>query len=103
MGQCTHARDDGALLSSSEGAGADEHAGVLAPEGARHPLAASLVPEGLPLGWEVTVSGGDTEYDGVVWLEVLGLGDGVVGFGRGVHFGEDFFGEGLCDSGGTVY
>lgn len=51
-----HGADDGGLLASARGGGADEHAGVLAPEGSGLPLAAGLVPEDLELGGEVSES-----------------------------------------------
>jgi hypothetical protein len=100
MGHGAHGGDGSALLSATQGAGGDEEASVLAPVLAPLPLPACLVPEGLPLGGEVTVTGGDAEEEGVVCLEVVGLNGRVVGFGGGVHFGENLLGEGLCDSGG---
>ena len=51
----------------------------------------------LPLGGEVTETGGDTEEEGVIGGEDLGGDDGVCWFCRGVHLGEDLGGEGLGD------
>jgi hypothetical protein len=53
----------------------------------------------LPLSREVTESGGDTEEDTVVLLELLGVlegGDAGV-LGRSVHLGQDLLGESLGD------
>ena len=99
MGKGAHAGNGRALLASALGRGRDEDAGVLAPVAAGLPLLAGLVPEGLPLSGEIAVAGGDTEEEGVVFLELLGgdEGDGV-GLAGGVHFAEDFLGEGLFHS-----
>jgi hypothetical protein len=48
---------DGALLTAALSARGYEHAGVFTMVSPRGPLFACLVPEGLPLGGEVTVSG----------------------------------------------
>ena len=58
-----------------------------------------MIPEGFPLRGEVPVAGGDAEEEGVVFLELVGgdEGDGV-GLAGGVHFAEDFLGEGFLDS-----
>lgn len=53
----------------------------------------------LPLGGEVSVSGGDAEEESIVGLEgggILEEGD-VSGLGGSVHLGEDVLGEGLGD------
>jgi len=87
------------LLTTTLGGGRDEDTGHLAPETTRSPLLASLVPESLPLGGEVSVTGGDTKEEGIVALKdggvVEGRDDG--GLGRSVHLGEDILGEGLGD------
>lgn len=87
------------LLATAEGGGRDKDTGHLAPEATGSPLLAGLVPEGLPLGGEVAVAGGDAEEEGVVLLELGGvLEDGHVGgLGGSVHLGEDLLGEGLGD------
>lgn len=94
-----HGGDSGGLLATTEGTGADEHASVLAPEGALLPLLAGLVPEGLELGGEVAVTGGDTEEDTVESLKLGGVvqGGDVGGLGRSVHLVEDVLGQGLGD------
>jgi hypothetical protein len=99
VGQGAHASNSSALLSATEGTGADEHAGVLAPEGALCPLLASGVPEGLELRGEVAVTCGDTEEDAVKGLELRGVLDGAhVGvLGGCVHLGENFLGKSLGD------
>lgn len=99
MYQCRHSGDYGALLSTTEGAGGNEDTSILAPVAAGRPLLAGLVPEGLPLGWEVTVTGGNTEEDSVERLE-LGrvVEDGDVGrLGRSVHLGQDLISESLSN------
>jgi hypothetical protein len=99
VGQGAHAGNSSALLSATKGAGANEHAGVLAPEGALRPLLAGGVPEGLELGGEISVTRGDTEEDAVKGLELRGVFDGAhVGvLGGRVHLGEDFLGKCLGD------
>lgn len=91
------------IISSSVpalSAGRHKEAGVFAPEATGLPLLAGVVPEGPPLGREVSVAGGDTHEESIVLLEDRGVGDlrdrGVL---RGsVHLGEDFLGEGLGDT-----
>lgn len=62
------------------------------------PLLAGFVPEGLELGGEVTVAGGDAEEHGVEGLEVGGVvQNGVTRLSRSVHLLEDFVGERLRD------
>lgn len=51
----------------------------------------------LPLSGEVTVTGGDTEDEGIEACELLGRDDGVVGFCRSVHLDENLLREGLGD------
>jgi hypothetical protein len=100
VGESAHGGHSSALLSTALGRGADEEAGVLAPEAAGLPLLAGVVPEGPPLGGEVAVAGGDAHQEGVVLLEGRGvghLGDRAVLFGS-VHLGEDLLGEGLGDA-----
>ena len=96
VGHGAHGRDGGALLAAAHGRGADEEAGVLAPVGAAGPLRAGVVPEGLPLRGEVAVARGDAEEEGVVFFERarVDVRDGGA-FGGGVHFGQDFLGEGF--------
>lgn len=98
VGHGAHGCDGRALLSPAHGRRADEDAGVFAPVGAAGPLRAGVVPEGLPLRGEVAVARGDAEEEGVVLFErdrVDGGNRGALGWG--VHFGQDFFGEGLGD------
>lgn len=99
MRERTHRRDGGALLPSALGSGGDEKTAVFAPVGAGLPLLTRLVPEGLPLGGEVAVAGGDAEEKGVVLFELVGRdeGDGFV-LAWGVHLAEDLLGESLFDS-----
>jgi hypothetical protein len=94
-----HGGDGGGLLATTEGAGADEHTSILAPEGALLPLLAGLVPEGLELGGEVAVTGGDTEEDTVECLQLgrVVQGSDVGGLGGSIHLVEDVLGERLGD------
>ena len=95
-----HGGHSGALLATALGRGADEQTRVLAPEAARLPLLARVVPEGPPLRGEVAVARRDAHQEGVVLLEGRGvghLGDRAVLFRR-VHLGQDFGGEGLGDA-----
>lgn len=63
MGEGRETGNDGRLLATTGGTGGDEDTGVLARKGTGGPKAASCVPEGLELGGEVTVTGGDTEEE----------------------------------------
>lgn len=96
--KCGHGRDDGALLSTTLGTGGDEDADVLAPVTAGRPLLAGGVPEGLPLSGEVSVTSWDTEEEGIVLLEGVGVDDGDLGgLWRSVHLGKDILWESLGD------
>jgi hypothetical protein len=99
VGKGAHAGNSSALLSATHGAGGDEHAGVLAPEGALRPLLSGGVPEGLELCRKVAVTCGNTEEDAVKGLELRGVLDGLdIGVLWGcVHLGEDFLGKCLGD------
>lgn len=70
----------------------------LAPESTSLPLTTSAVPESLPLCWEVTISGWDTEEESIVLLELLWVGeDWVAGLCWCVHLAQDLVGESLLD------
>ena len=99
MRKGAHGRQGRALLTSSLGSGGNEEADVFAPVAARLPLLPGRVPEGLPLGGEVAVTGRDAEEEGVVFGELVGRdeGDGG-GLAGGVHLGEDLLREGLLNS-----
>jgi hypothetical protein len=56
------------FLPTSNGSSGDEDTCVLAPEGTGLPLTAGLVPEGLPLGGEVTVTSGNAKEEAIVRL-----------------------------------
>lgn len=99
MGDGRHGREGRALLSTTLCAGRDEDSDVLAPVSASGPDAAGCVPEGLPLGGEVAVPGGDAEEECVVLEELLRRGNGNAGLGGSVHLGQDFLRESLGDSG----
>ncbi|KAI7165207.1 Minor allergen Cla h [Hortaea werneckii] len=100
VGEGGHGSNDGALLATTLGGGGDEHTGVpWTTLGTVLPLATSLVPESLPLSREVTVTGRDTEEEGIVLLEsgwVLEGRDAAV-LWRGVHLGQDLLWERLRD------
>lgn len=58
VGKSGHGGDGGALLAATGRGSRDEETTKLAPEGAALPLGAGMVPEGLDLGGEVSVTGG---------------------------------------------
>jgi len=93
-----HGSNGGRLLATTEGTSGDEQTSVFAPEATRGPDTAGAVPEGLPLSGEVTVTGGDTEEDGIVVKESLVAGNRVGRLGGSVHLGENVLREGLRDS-----
>ena len=92
-----HGGDAGRLLSTTGGGGGDEKTGELSLEGTSLPLVTACIEEGLPLGWEVTVSGWNSEEEAVVLLEGLGLGDWVVLLGGSIHLGQNLLRKGLGD------
>lgn len=98
VSQSAHGSNGGGFLTTTETGSGDEEAGRLAPVTTGRPDATALVPEGLPLGGEVTVTGGDTEEDGIVFEESIRLGDRVVALGGSVHLSQDLLGESLGDS-----
>lgn len=99
VGECGQGRQGGGLLAAAQAARADEEAGHLAVVAARLPLAARLVPEGLPLRREVAVPRGDADEEAVVpgqhgrVVEHLDVG----GLGGRVHLGQDLLGQRLGD------
>ena len=102
VGESAHASNSGGLLATSEGTGRDEQTGVLASVATGGPDGTRGIPEGLPLSGEVSVTSGDTEKDGIVLQEVVGLSNGVAGLGRGVHLGQDVLGKSLANPRYTV-
>lgn len=92
-----HGSKGSGLLATTGGTGRDEETSILAPVATGSPDTSGLVPEGLPLGGEVTVASGDTEEDGIVLQEGIGLRNGVARLGRGVHLGQDLIRESLSN------
>lgn len=78
VGKGAHGRNGRGLLAATNGTGRDEDTNVFTPEATGGPDTARLVPEGLPLRREGAVTGENTEEDGVVLEEGVGLSDGVV-------------------------
>jgi hypothetical protein len=99
MGQSRHGSDASALLATTESTCAHEQTGILAPESTLLPLATSRIPEGLPLSWEIAVSGGDAEEEGIVLLKLAWVLDGwdAVVLWWSVHLLEDLSWECLLD------
>ena len=97
VSESAHRGKGSGLLTTTLGTGRNEKTGVLAPEATSGPNATGLVPEGLPLSGEVTVTGGDTEQNSVEGEEVGRLNNGVAGLGRSVHLAQNFLAEGLGD------
>lgn len=98
VGEGAHGSKAGGLLTTTLGTGGNEETSVLAPVATGGPDTTSAVPEGLPLSGEVTVASGDTEENGVVLKEGVGLSNGVAGLGGSVHLSQNIVGEGLGDS-----
>lgn len=94
-----HGSNGGGFLTASLSAGGDEKPGELLSIRSLGPLLASLVPEGLPLGGEVSVSSGNSKQDSVVFLEHSRVGENldVGGLGGSVHLSEDVLGKSLCN------
>ena len=99
VSQSAHGVHGGRFLTTAQAAGREEDTGLLAPVATPGPDAARLVPEGLPLGREVAVPGGDAKQDGVIFEECLGCSDGVVALGRGLQLLQNLVRECLGDPG----
>lgn len=99
VSQSAHGVHSGRFLTTAGAAGGEEDTSLLAPVTALSPDAARPVPEGLPLGREVTVTGRDAKQDSVIFKECLGRSNGVVALGRGVHLLQNLVGECLRDPG----
>lgn len=97
VSQSAHGSKSSRLLATTLGTGGNEETSVLAPEATGSPDAAGLIPESLPLGREVTVTGRNTEQNRVEGKQVRGLSNGVASLSRGVHLAEDFVVQGLGD------
>lgn len=97
VSESAHRGKSSGLLTTTLGTGGDEETGVLAPVATRAPDATGLVPEGLPLSREVTVTGRDTEQNSVEGEEIGGLSNGVASLSRSVHLSQNFVAEGLGD------
>lgn len=102
VGESAHASNSSGLLATSEGTGGDEQTGVLASVATSGPDGTGGIPEGLPLSGEVSVTSGNTEKDGVVLQEVVGLSNGVAGLGRGVHLDQNLLRKSLANPRYTV-
>lgn len=99
VGKGTHCGDGSALLSSPLRSGGDEQATVFPPVTTSIPHLAGGIPEGFPLGREVAVASWNTHQESIVLLELFSGDEGdILALPRGVHFGEDLFGEGLLNS-----
>jgi hypothetical protein len=95
MGESGEGSNGGALLTTALGTGGDKESSVFAPVTTSGPLLTGGVPECLPLRWEVTVTGWDTEEESIVLLESIGIDHWVRGLGWSMHFGENILWESL--------
>lgn len=73
VNQGGHGSKGGRLLTTSGGGSGNEQTSELAVETTSLPLSTGSIPEGLPLGREVSVAGGDADQKGIV----LGQSGGV--------------------------
>ena len=103
MGKGAHCRKGSALLSSPLRSGGNEQATVFTPVTTSEPHLASGIPEGFPLGGEISVTSWNTHKESIVFLELFS-GDewDVFALLRDVHFGEDILRQGLFDSSSEV-
>ena len=103
MGKGAHCRNGSALLSSPLRSGGNEQTTIFTPVTTSEPHLASGIPEGFPLGGEVSVTSWNTHKESIVFLELLRSDEGdVCALPRRVHLGEDFLREGLLDSSSEV-
>jgi len=95
MDEGRHDAKVGALLTttctSSRNKGAHEFPG----EGTSLPELSGGIPESLELCWPRAITSADTNEEAVVLRELGGGNNGVVGFSRGIHLGEDLLRESL--------
>ena len=73
VSQGRHSRQSRTFLPTTLSAGADEKTGHFAPVSSSLPDTAGLVPESLPLSWEVAISGWNTEEESVVFQKRFGV------------------------------
>lgn len=103
VGKGTHCRNGSAFLSSTLRSGGNEQSTVFTPVTTIVPHVASGIPEGFPLGGEVSVTSWNTHKESIVFRELFSRDEGdVFALLRDVHFGEDFLREGLLDSSSEV-
>ena len=118
VSKSAHSVKSSGLLSSTEGSGRDEETSIFAyikgqqmfqtlkgycfltPESTSLPLTSSRVPESLPLSWEGSISGWDTEEESIVLLELRWAVEGwdLAVLLWSVHLGQDFLWESLWDT-----
>lgn len=97
VGQCGERVEDSNFLATTGGTSCNVDTGKLAVESTLSPKATGGVPERLPLGREVTVTGGDTKDVGIVLLKSLWGGNRVARLGGSVDQGEKLGRESLGD------
>jgi len=87
MGKSRHSSNSGRLLAATQKCSRNEQAGVLAPEASLYPLLASLIPESLELGREVSIASRNTKRDTIKALEVARVvqNGNVRGLGGSMH------------------
>lgn len=85
------------LLPTTLPTGRDEETGVFAGESTGSPKTTSGIDERFPLGGEISVTGGDTEEEGIIRFQDVGSDDWVAGLRSSVHLSEDLFGKGFGD------
>lgn len=87
----------GRFLTSAWATGRDKRASELSGKSTLSPELSSSIPESLKLCWPTTVTGRDAEEDAVVFEQVGGDRNFIVGFRRSIHLREDFLWKGFWD------
>lgn len=96
--ECGQGGNGGGLLSATRSCSRNKYTGILAPKCTSCPELSCGIPEGLPLGWEITVTSWDTKQECVIVREDVGCNYGYVWLGWGIHLCQDFLRQRLGDS-----
>lgn len=95
MDKGRHRVESSNFLPTTLPTGRNEKTSVFARKTTGSPETAGSVDERLPLGREVSVTGGDTEEESIVRLQNVGGDDWVGGLRSSVHLLENLFRESL--------
>lgn len=97
VGKGGHGIEGSDLLTSTGGSSGNKDSGVLTVKSTLGPETSSGIPKSLPLGREVSVSGGDSQKKGVVRCKDFRTNDGIFALGRRMHLGKNLLRKSFGD------